>query len=336
MYQIDLIANYRDFIKIEPRWNHLLSRAAPVSIFQTYEWHAAWWRAVGAYDPNIHMHVLLIRDERGDCGIGPFMIYEGERGRTLTFLSAPYADYHGMVLAPESMERAIEVTLRYLKSESGGWDRIELPEIPERSPLLGLAEAVLRKLGDKAANVEPGRVCPGLDLADDRFLAEILNRREHIVKARRLSRMGNLTCHHYFDPEAIKRIFPSFKAMHSSQWNHRPDAIATFDDPNLERFFVGLIDTMGRKGWIMLTELSLDDAPLSYYYSFAYEKIYFAYRTCFDTKMRRYSPGHIMLKSILQYLKEQGYTRFDLMRGGYQYKYNYSNQESRNYAILAE
>src|ERR1051325_4776403 len=139
MYEIDLIDNDRDFMSLEPRWNRLLWRAGPASIFQTYEWHAAWWRAVGAYDPNLHLHVLLVRDGRGDCGIGPFMIYEGERGRTLTFLSAPYADYHGLVVAPESLERAIEVTFGYLKSKSRGWDRIELPEIPEGSLLLGLA-----------------------------------------------------------------------------------------------------------------------------------------------------------------------------------------------------
>ena len=312
MYQLDLIDTPERFFKLQREWDDLLSLSSTSTVFQTFEWCAAWWRAVGCRHPTIKLQVLVVRDHGEPRGIAPLMLqHQGP--------------------SPISAELRPELC-RYLGSERAKGNRIDLNEIPAGSRLLVFCRS---ETSCPWLTVRPSTGCPWLDLTDDARFAEVANKREYVVKTRRLHRMGQLVCHHHVTAESIRTRLPLFKAMHGAQWNHRADAVATFAEPDVDRFFRELVDTLGPRGWIVLTELALDARPIAYYFSFVYAKTYWAYRTCFETQLTQYSPGHVMLRYILHDFKQRKYTTFDFMRGDYPYKYRYASSERQIYRMTS-
>jgi CelD/BcsL family acetyltransferase involved in cellulose biosynthesis len=336
MYQIKLITTLEELSKLEEEWNYLLTQTPSKTVFQTFEWSFTWWCAVGSYNSGAELHVLAVREDGEPRAIVPLMIQNKSSHRVLTFLSAPYADYHDIIFKQTSKYQTLAEIMEYLAAEHEIWDQIDLDEIPEVSSLLMYYRQVQKKAPCSRLTLQTGTICPRLYLTNDALFAKSANRKEYLIKIRRLSRLGQLKCYHHFSPESIRSRLPLFKAMHRKEWNNHSNTIGPFEDPDVARFFSKLVDSMSPRGWVMLTELVLDAWPIAYYFSFAYERTYWAYRTCFETELARYSPGHVMLRYILHYLKQEGYAVFDFMRGGYGYKYCYADSEQVNYRISSK
>ncbi|GAB4217381.1 MAG: hypothetical protein OHK0022_59560 [Roseiflexaceae bacterium] len=328
--QIQVIDSLAGLQRLEPEWRQLLHTCQCATVFQTFEWQSTWLGEFGRHDQAIQPFVLAVRDQGRLTGLAPLMIRNADGLRTLTFLGAPYADYHGFLIDPVAVEPALAAIWRTIAGARGLWDAIDLDDIRPDSALLGyLRGPALRSLLPEA-RLEPSSRCFLLDMRDTAKVQQILQKHEYLVKLRRLGRQGELALHHHSDPARVAERLPLFIEQHRAQWRDRPDGFARFDDPHVTPLFTEMALALAARGWLLLSELTLDGRPVAFFYSFVFRGAYMVYRPCFDVQIGRYSPGSVMLYLLIEHLAARQFHTFDLMRGEHAYKLEYTTSTPHN------
>jgi CelD/BcsL family acetyltransferase involved in cellulose biosynthesis len=153
------------------------------------------------------------------------------------------------------------------------------------------------------------------------------------MKARRLSRLGRITHIEYREADSILGRLAVFFAQHVRQWSARLGSVLTFSDPELACFYAGAVPNLTTVGAVALHELRLDDNPLAFYYGYRDATTFYGYRPSYNIKWKRYSPGALLLRAMVQSFQVQGLTCFDMMRGSESYKLDYATEVTRNKAL---
>jgi CelD/BcsL family acetyltransferase involved in cellulose biosynthesis len=306
----------------DERWEWLAEADPGTTVFQTGHWCRAWIKAVATADRQEPVILRWFQGDRLVLGVALQIGPDRCGGRTVSPLGSPWIDYQETVgSAPDELLPAAAREIRQLASQF----KASLRFSDVRAD--GTLERILSQL---SAVYEPSTPVISIDLRNTEHLARLLHSQEYRMKRRRLMRLGPLVLRHHRDPSAIKQAFPRFVTLHRAQWRGRADAVAPFDDLVVQDGFweIALSTATGRI--MLLTELVLGSTLLASYFGFVYRKRYYAYRTAFDQAWFRYSPGHVMLKGMLENFVSEGIEHFDLMRGGYAYKAGYGSDFGRN------
>lgn len=333
--QIEVVEHIDGLRALEQDWSRLLAVCPDATVFQTFEWYSAWFEGLGRHDPSLRLHVVAVRRDGRLAALAPLMIRGGAGRRTLQHLSAPFADYHTFLIDPAWAEQTQPALWRAIAETQGRWDVLDLDDTLPHGALAAHLHSPAFHLHMPAAELRPSSRCWRLNLRDRAFVEQILQKHEYLVKLRRLARHGRLDCAHHRDPDQIAARFPLFTGMHQAQWCGRPDGFARFDEPHIAELFRGVAAALAARGWLLLTELSLDGQPAAFFYSFLFGGTYWAYRPCFDVGLARYSPGSVLMYRLVEHLAAEGVQTLDLMRGEHSYKTGYSNQITRNWRVLA-
>lgn len=303
--------DWDDLVRINPR----------ATVFQTSGWYKAWIQAAADYESSEPVIIHIPFNGYSRFAVALQINHAGNK--TICPLSFPWADYHDGVGSPfddEAIKLISQILLEFVNKQQcplvlndvvpgGIWERIlsYLPVVESQSTYTS-----------------------GINLTDHTHLEKTFNKKEHVVKQRRLERLGKVRCRHHFELNAILKRFPAFVKMHSEQWKDRSDAVAPFDGEVINTTFDSIIRYLAPRGLILLTELLLDDRPVAMYYGFIYGCRYGAYRTTFDNTFRHLSPGHLMLRQMMVDFSLAGILELDLMRGNYSYKHEYLNYSGYN------
>ena len=333
MYTIEIVDTQKAFRTLVPDWNKMAKVYARTP-FQTPQWNLAWWECVGTFEASLRLHIILVLKINTVCAIAPMMIEISETNKVLLFLSDPYADYGDTLVDKSVIEpgTAHATILSYVKQGLGTlWDEVKFREVCSRSGLIDYFHSSAKN--DFKVKLENGSRCPQLQLQDEEAFVLAADKKEYATKQRRLGRKGKLECKHFTSIEEISKCMPLFIEMHMKEWSHRENKKYTFDDPTIKRFFSESISYLASGGLLILTELSLDENLLAYYYGFIFKRIYWGYRLSFNTEYYRFSPGHVMHRMMFYHLREKGLQGFDFMRGYEPYKYRYANTEFINQNI---
>jgi CelD/BcsL family acetyltransferase involved in cellulose biosynthesis len=307
-------------------WDAMAGADPDATIFQTGCWYRAWVDAVAAAEAQLPIVLRWRKQGRLVLGLALQLGRDGHGRRVLSALGSPWADYDEAVggvadpavlaaVADETGRLAAEfdATLRFSDVRTAG----TLAQILSRLPVVQ----------------RPSTPTVAIDLSDRECLARLADNREYRIKRRRLDRLGALQLRHHRDAGAIGERLSDFIALHLAQWRHRADAVAPFDSATVRDGFRAIARSTAQCGHMLLTELTLGRTLLAGYFGFVYRNSYYAYRTAYDRAWFRYSPGHLMLRGMLEDFARAGITRFDLMRGAYGYKTVYASQITLNTAF---
>lgn len=333
-FQIQVVDSIEGLISLAPEWHQLLRVCPCATVFQTFEWQNAWLGAFGQHDPAVQPFVLAVRDQGRLVGLAPLMIRQAAGVRILTFLGAPFADYHSFLIDPVAAEPTLAAIWRLIAGARDQWDTIDLDDIRPDSALLGYLHSPAFRALLPEAWLEPSSRCFLLDLRNDERVQQILQKHEYRVKLRRLGRQGQLMLHHHSDPVQVAERLPLFIEQHRTQWRDRPDGFARFDDPFVTPLFTATAQALAARGWLLLSELTLDDRPVAFFYSFVFRGAYLVYRPCFDVQIGRYSPGSVLLYLLIEHLTKHQFHTFDLMRGEHPYKLEYTTSTPHNSRLV--
>src|SRR6184192_2602125 len=78
------------FRALEPAWRELAARDPAATVFQSWEWNAAWWEAFGA---GRGLRLGVARAGERLVGIAPLVVRRLGPARVLEFLGAGRTDY---------------------------------------------------------------------------------------------------------------------------------------------------------------------------------------------------------------------------------------------------
>jgi CelD/BcsL family acetyltransferase involved in cellulose biosynthesis len=328
--RVQILTNETQFAEIRHEWNELVDQQKFPTVFYTWEWLNTWWNIVGTQQVGTSLYIILIYFNQKLVALAPFMEWTQNNLKNLHFLGDPYTDYHDILCHPNFEKNAFKLIIKHLDEHRNKWDHLHLNCIPSRS------QTHLQFLSTGRYKRKLNTYCPIIDLQESAHVKDITKKRDALNGIKKLNAIGKVDYKHHFDFKSISDRFDAFVNMHMKQWDPSRNPVGSFNDPLVYRFFRALIHNLSKLHWIMFSELLVDDKPVAYYFSFLYKNRYWAYRPAFSIDMMAAAPGHVLLKNIIETLQDRNVTELDFLRGHYNYKYRYANDEIVNWSIFNE
>jgi len=303
-------------------WDELLGRAARITPFSRWTWHRAWWDAYGA---EAEPHYLACTDEAGVIrGLVPLMQREGT-----TYFGATYhGDYATVLCAPGDLAAVADATAAAL-----GGRAVDLRRLRHDDPAIGALEMAL------GLRREQEDVCPvvtvpaGVDW--EAYLGTLDKKDRHEIrrKVRRAETSGPMR----FDlvaltPEAVE----TFIGLHDLKWGARGLFPAGVHGDRSRAFIRRLAELEAAEGdgaQLQLAQFRVGERLVFVSAGFHDADTCYFYNAGLDPDARELSPGVTGTAAYLRYELEHGCRRFDFLRGGEAYKYEWGSLDEPIYRL---
>jgi CelD/BcsL family acetyltransferase involved in cellulose biosynthesis len=305
--------------QVEQLWRSLLSDSATETLFLQPDWVLPW----------------LETYQRPSRGLLTFQggqpqalaLFTEQRLAGFSIIRPPglgVSDYLDLLLPrkrPEA-EAALRALLDWLM-RAGGWDLLDLPNLPCEGPTAELlaAEARRRRLPLYLVSTHR-RPYLSLDGSWERFLASRPQKLRYNLRARRrhLAQQGDLRVHHSMTPQDIARRLPDAVALHARRWAGQRTSTTFSSSATAQRFYARALGTLSALGQVDLAALELDGRLLAFALCFVRgEKLYY-YLPGFDPDFARFAPSSLLLADLINWAFARGLRELDFMLGDEPYK----------------
>lgn len=296
------------FQALETPWKALVDASASATPFQSFEWQSTWWKHYGMRREPIAFTLW-----EGDdlVGLMPFFRSLGP-WRTLRPMGIGPSDYLQPLVRP-GYEAAMSEALSAWFQELSNVDLIDLQQLRETQPL---AQCLSGSPIGQAT-------CLVLDLPDsyDAYLQMIGKSLRYDVRKldKTLFTQGRATLESA-GASGLDILFD----QHRRRWRKR----------GLPGAFIGRSSAFHRewvpqaeqKGWLWLSVLKLEGAPVGAIYAMAMHGTAYYYQAGFDPSQGSISPGTLLVAATIRRSIEEGKQHFDFMRGDEPYKRRWKPQ----------
>lgn len=304
------------------------------TVFQTWEWCAAWWRHKGGRGRRF---VALAFDD-DDVPVGYALLWRDPLTSELRPIGDGDADYLD-ILAHPAHETGVVIALLEWLAGDGKRYRLDVRQARPGGVLaanLANAEAVATLA--QTATV-PGEVCPSLALPaswDDYTKSLGKKRRANIgYYERNLSKHFAEVVFAVSDETTHAEDTEAFFALHQRRWNARllPGAFASAAN---RRFHYDIAKSLLAGGFLRLHTLTLDQRVEAALYCFHKNETTYYYLGGFEPELSRFSVGSVLTARAIKYaIETDKATRFDFLRGNESYKYAWGATDTANCRIIA-
>lgn len=316
------VCSLEEFDRLRAEWDDL-RRADPYgTVFLSW----GWLRAFFSMSPT-PWSILTLREDDELVAAFPISIRPAPHrtlpiARELTFASAPFADYQGLLSRPEHEAEALAAFADMVLSAR--WERAQFSDV--RDPRIAELVRRLGASGIATRETEP-TPCSVIDLPGD-F-------ESYLSSLSKPTRRGTLR-----PVKVMNEELPGWRFSDATAENADAHIEATIHVNNLrwggsplrsERLR-RLLRAAFAEGCLRVTVLWDGDRPFGAGAAFVdpERSTYGAYLVGHDPEYARFSPGKAILASRIREAIEGGFRIFDFMRGGESYKASYATREVHN------
>ena len=323
------VREWSEVAALAENWNALAQRSEMFSVFQSYEWHDAWWKNFGS---EFELRVVCAFRADALVGVAPMMIsvdrVHRRQRRVLRFIgTVNYASDYANLLLPEDASRENVLSLLFDEiARDAGWDIIELARFPTHSPWREAVEAKLRSIVP-ALSVSVETEAPTRLLRNPEEDRGIVNGKSFKRDTNWFLKRGTMefeqswTSEH--EPRVVSRLDDFFK-QHIERRDLAGDK-SQFHDPRQKQFYRDLVPTLMRRGWLRFSMLKWTDVALGYHFGFEFANKFCLYKPTFNVEYSKQGPGKVMLKYLIEDAVERRLNEFDFTVGEETYKYRFAN-----------
>lgn len=324
-----------DFWALAPRkaeWNALLQRSRTNTVFQTYEFHASWWKVFGGEGARA---LVLIAECNGELvGIAPLMVAErkflGRRQRVVQFIGARSFDYCDFII-DRARPDVLPLLLGPLMQGEGAFDMLYLRDIPETSSSIGALQAFFERhafpLDVRVLYEAPTRLFN--DPVADRQLPNKKSLKRHHNYFHRTGKLDFRDCRR---ADEVTPYLDDFFEQHIRR-RAVTDTPSLFRDDRMRSFFRELASTLAPEGWLLFSVVVYDDKPIAMHFGFEYAGRIIWYKPAFEMDYAKHSPGEVLIRHLLEYALQRKVQELDFTIGEEPFKYRFANHTRSNYAV---
>lgn len=324
--QAKIIDTDKGFNDLKDTWSQVLAQSATNHIFLTHEWLSAWWED---YGQGNRLFIIVVEDQDAVIAIAPLMITKGKK---LQFIAQEISDYLDFIICRNRTE-CFEMIFRAIQ-DCPDWDWADLAYLPADSPnyehwarSLAAIPAVRKSLGPDGVAIVLDLKTGGKQWTDIESSLPGKRRKDLKRCAKLLSREGDLELIRAKTYPEIAEQFRHFVENHRRRWG-RSGGGSQFDDPRQVAHYLNVARKLSARGWMELSSLKLNEKYIAMAYGYTYEGRYYYYTPAFDPDYWKYSPGNLLIKSLIEAFYQDGSIEiFDLLRGDEDYKYVWSKKE---------
>jgi CelD/BcsL family acetyltransferase involved in cellulose biosynthesis len=308
----------RDFVRRD--WSALMARDPDATFFHTPAYLKLYWEEFGA-EASLFLAFAEEEDTPGPAaGVAGF-----ERsGAVLRFLGGTeVTDFMGPVAEPAAADRVAKELMCALE-DIDGWTTAELGGLVETSGWASRLTDACRDAGFEVI-LEDDRngVAPLLALPDsyEDYLAALPARLRHEIrrKARRLEGEAGEIRMIRATSKTLPADLDRFVALHQASEGPK----GRFMQPGMEIFFRRLGEAFLPGGVFRLSFLEIGGERAAGAIGFGFKDVFSLYNSAFDRRWSSLSPGMVLVSELIRSAIEDGFRRFDFLKGDLAYKYRF-------------
>jgi CelD/BcsL family acetyltransferase involved in cellulose biosynthesis len=253
----------------------------------------------------------------------PFLPIQGG-ARILRPPGLGVSDYLDLLLPAEPGLAARVVThlFDWLQT-TGGWDLLDLPNLPAESPTASLVCAEAARRGFRHFRVDTHRR-PFITLNGswEMYLTSRSRKLRYNLRSRRrqLASQGALGFQHYTTPEQIRCQLGRAIEIHARRWSGQRTSTTFSSSASARAFYFEAIERLAAIGVVDLSTVELDSDLLAFCVGFVHAGKLYYYMPGFDPEYARYAPSTILLAHLIEMAYAQGLREVDFMLGEEPYK----------------
>jgi CelD/BcsL family acetyltransferase involved in cellulose biosynthesis len=319
---LDRLSSIRD------EWVEVHRKSAEQSPFLSFEFLDLWYRCFAEPDG---LRIYRVRENGRTIGFLP-LVLRHERGiRVLESLTNDHC-FHGDPLVCRGYEEAFPgLLLKELIRDTGGWDLLRhrfsysFSALPGLFPddLLARCGLPWNKRSQRTYSIRIRRPF------DEYYRGDLKSgSRKTIRKHRnRLARLGEVQYRHLEGVEALRR-WPEFLRIEGSGWKGRAGSSIDRTSADFQRYYEGLVELLARSGALRIFFLEVDGEGVAGELGYFVGETFHAFKTGYDERIHRCSPGNLLLMHILEHLSREHpeTVRLHLFPWDHEYKHRFVNE----------
>lgn len=307
-------------------WDDLYKRCSTATAFLSSAWLLSWWRN---YGPAGRLVVVLLRRDGRLVAAAAMMRSRRSGIPVLTPLGLGVSDFTDVLIDDSCAAEAADHLARELV-RLGGWQVIDLPEVPGDS-----ATAHLMDAWPYQKWAVPGSVCMELPARPiHELIATLPKRTAHTrrTKQRKIEALGIVTS--VVDRETAGEAAAALLRLHQQQWRGR----GMNREHGRSRFAEHLADAlpdMVDRGQAQLVEYRLDGTVVAVDLLLGGHRLLCAYLYGLRPDLRRrIDVTQLLLGTNLEMAQGLGLPTLSLLRGDEPYKQRWRPRMTRNRRVL--
>ena len=325
--RVEMVSNYQAFLDLESVWNEVAEAAGLDHPFLEHAWIRTWWECFGA---GSTLHILILKAGDQPIAIAPLILTPirmwGIKVRRLGFFynaHVPRADF----LVAQRAEEVYGAIWSYL-SRSGGWDLLQLCQLPEGSQTLD-AMRRLAVADEYPTGAWPSGASPYLPLRTSwgQYYDGLPAKHRGNLR-NRFKRLKGITSVEFEAIASDENLADALEVglrLEAAGWKGTSHT-AISCDPDTSRFYSILAQRAADCGWIFLNFLRAGSKRIAFEYCVSYKNRILRLKSGYDPSYSRYSPSNLLSCLVLQHAFEQGMTEYDFLGGSEDWKLRWTKQ----------
>jgi CelD/BcsL family acetyltransferase involved in cellulose biosynthesis len=330
----DLSAIERDWRAFEPH--------ADCTVFQNFDWLAAWQRLIGARN-GVRPAIVEARDAAGAIlFLLPLAVRAAGFARELTWLGTELCDYNAPLLAANFSERFDRA--RFLSL----WTDIK--KLVQANPRLHYDSIILTKMPETVgAQQNPMRHLGGTMTPSGAYLTHLTGdwetfyvakrssatRRRDRTKRKRLGELGEVKFVNPADDSETLRTLDTLMAQ-KARWFAHMGVANLFAKPGHAEFYRALATDPATRHLVHVSRLDVGTTVAAVNLGLTYRDCYYHLLASYDAgEVSRFGPGAAHLLDLMHLAIDRGFRIFDFTIGDERYKRDWCDTELKLYDFIA-
>jgi len=317
---------------LSAEWGRLWERCPTATPFQLPDWTIPWCKL---FLNGNELFSIAVRSEEGRLvAFAPLLIepsFGEKKQKRLVFIGTGISDYLDIIAEPEIAPESARLIFKRILEARSGWDICRLEELREISPL-----SRVRDFGSLRHEIAPMSICPvlplpgeagslpekysnGLEARLKRANKTLLKRGDVLFESARPGNAG----------EFLEELF----RLHEKWWSQLKHGAGVLSGNEIRAFHREAAGNFASKGILRLYGLRFNGELSAVVYGFASRQRFYSYLGGFDPALKRLSPGSLIIEYALKECIREGIKKFDFLRGGERYKYDWGAVDTVNYRL---
>lgn len=356
--EIKILRDRADFRTMRAPWEALAERSPGADLFNSFDWLDAWWSAFRGEGEDLRIYCLV--DEERMIAAAPLMrspirldrfdlrelplpgLFQRGVPHLLRWAEIPWSRVAGerrmrsmfnhysgrtnFLFDPQEND-ALPQLLRGLLDTRDEWDALELPWVPEDSPLFEALEhgagAELRVLAVRSSE------SPYIEIRDRTFESYYLEQFSAKTRSRDRSTLRDARAQGGFELERIEtgprvqEAVAIVMEIEARGWKGERGS-AMGQDERVRTFVHDISDRLSAKQSLCLLLLHLKGRPAAFVLGFTHRGVFYYFKTSYDPEFQELRPGRIVTNRAIEEAFDRKLRRFDFLGAKDEYKMRYT------------
>ncbi len=339
-FAVDEVNDLKELAGYRMLWNALLPQTRRATFFQSYDWLVSYWRHFGE---GQRLRVLVVSSGDEPLGILPLVVRREKTRigaiRVLTYPLHDWGSFYGPV-GPNATATLLGA-MRYLRGTPRDWDALDLRWVDVDHCDHGRTGHAMRLAGFRAHKQVWSQSClvEMQGTWQEYYAGRPAKWRQNVERGvRRLSDEGELVhLRHRPEPAACGDgdprwdLYDQCEDLAARSWQGSSSTGTTLSHDSIRPFLRDVHAAAARTGSLDLNLLLLDGRPIAFHYNYVYRGSVCGLRMGYDPEVRRFGPGTVLQRLMLEDSFRRGDRVLDLGPGSTEVKRHWMTSAAASY-----